>query len=334
MLKEKKSGYLISAIAMATIIAPLAFYFVNRGHQIGSIIFGLFALFIWGTLYFCLALTDLIAVIQAKITTNKHLIIPITLSLGIPWIIYAMGTSQWQMEAWLGMFAYIVVPLLIVYHAKTGCDRLQVRDVLFISAIFLPIDLGIIQKYFIWPENLGGAAYSHIFGVILLLFLMCGYRGLDGVGFEFKISRIDIPLILRNFGLFIIVALPFGFTTGFISFFPKPIDPIHIIANFVGILLVVAVPEELLFRGIIQNLLQRTLNKPKVALVLAAFIFSLAHYNNSGVAHGPAPDYRYLILAFIAGIFYGHAYQKSQNLYPAILVHTLIDVVWLSFFKI
>jgi len=61
---------------------------------------------------------------------------------------------------------------------------------------------------------------------------------------------------------------------------------------------------------------------------VTALIFGASHLNN-----GPSPDWRYFLLATIAGIFYGRAYLQSGGLMAAVCVHTLVDVVWGAFFR-
>jgi membrane protease YdiL (CAAX protease family) len=95
-----------------------------------------------------------------------------------------------------------------------------------------------------------------------------------------------------------------------------------------GIFFLIAIPEELLFRGIIQNFLEKTLRKPPLALFVTSLIFGAAHLNN-----GPRPDWRYFLLASLAGLFYGNAYQQTRGLMAPAIVHTLVDMVWRAFFR-
>jgi len=80
----------------------------------------------------------------------------------------------------------------------------------------------------------------------------------------------------------------------------------------VGITLFTAWPEEFLFRGILQNLLSRTLNSRWSGLAAASIIFGLSH-----ILHAPFPNWKYVGLATIAGLFYGHVWMKSGSLLPA-----------------
>ena len=84
----------------------------------------------------------------------------------------------------------------------------------------------------------------------------------------------------------------------------------------------------MLFRGIIQNILEKEVGHRNLALGMTALIFGAAHLNN-----GPSPDWRYFLLATLAGWFYGRAYIKTRNLMAPALVHTLVDVAWRGFFR-
>ena len=109
--------------------------------------------------------------------------------------------------------------------------------------------------------------------------------------------------------------------TGFVRLQPDT-NLAGFIASFVAIFLTIGLPEELLFRGLIQNFLQKTWGRAIVALVVSSIIFGLAHLNN-----GPRPDWRYAVLATIAGFFYGRAFLQSGRLMAPALVHASIDAV-------
>jgi membrane protease YdiL (CAAX protease family) len=88
----------------------------------------------------------------------------------------------------------------------------------------------------------------------------------------------------------------------------------------------VALPEELFFRGLLQNLLETRLPR-RYALVLAAAIFGLSHY-----IHGAVFNWRYVILAAIAGWFYGRAWRSGRRIGASAISHTLVDTVWVTWF--
>ena len=82
----------------------------------------------------------------------------------------------------------------------------------------------------------------------------------------------------------------------------------------------VAMPEELFFRGLVQNLLERRMTR-NLALLVASILFGLSHFNKrSGgqflvaiAGHTLAFNWRYVLLATVAGIFYGRAPDSAGH---------------------
>jgi membrane protease YdiL (CAAX protease family) len=84
----------------------------------------------------------------------------------------------------------------------------------------------------------------------------------------------------------------------------------------VAIYLATGVPEEFLFRGLIQNTLERAIGR--AALPIASIIFGLAHL----------PDLRYVLLATLAGLAYGWVYQTTRRITASAVTHALVDWIW------
>jgi len=62
--------------------------------------------------------------------------------------------------------------------------------------------------------------------------------------------------------------------------------------------------------------------------VLAAVLFGLAHFNK-----GASFNWRYVVLATIAGIFYGRAWRARRQVLASSITHTAVDVVWSLWFR-
>ena len=85
----------------------------------------------------------------------------------------------------------------------------------------------------------------------------------------------------------------------------------------------IAVPEELFFRGWMQNLLERRLGRWG-ALAVTSVLFGLAHFNKRAVHF----NWRYVLLAALAGVFYGRAWRRDRRVGASAVTHTLVDTVW------
>jgi len=79
--------------------------------------------------------------------------------------------------------------------------------------------------------------------------------------------------------------------------------------------------EEIIFRGVIQTKLARWLS-PKNAWILASMLFAIVHVGAGG---------SYVLTAFVAGLIYGHIFNKYQSILLASLCHCLVNIVHFSF---
>ncbi len=75
-----------------------------------------------------------------------------------------------------------------------------------------------------------------------------------------------------------------------------------------------------------QNFLERGTGRAGLALVLGSLFFGASHLNN-----GPRPDWRYFVLATLAGLAYGWVDQRRRRLSAPAVTHTLVDVTWTAF---
>jgi hypothetical protein len=119
-----------------------------------------------------------------------------------------------------------------------------------------------------------------------------------------------------GFGAFVAVALPLGFATGFLVWNPRS-DPALWLLRPVLIFFTIAVPEEFVFRGVVQRALVEHLGQ-RAGLLSASVVFGLAH----------APNPVYIALATLAGVAYGWVYQRTGRVAAAALTHALVDAVW------
>lgn len=153
-------------------------------------------------------------------------------------------------------------------------------------------------------------------------------RRLEGVGYAIEWRKGFGPAFAFSFFIFAAIAIPLGIKIHFIAFNPTLARLRSFPLAAAGIFFFIAWPEEFFFRGILQNCLTRSFNNKWAGLLLASVIFGFSH-----ILHAPAPNWKYVLLATIAGIFYGRAYMKTGSIFPAVLVHGLVDLTWHFLFK-
>lgn len=300
---------------------------VMHGYGGGSLVATIAALVLLLLPYFLLGTTDLAARLATWLETRRTRVLVLLALPLVPYLIYASGTGTFSGFAILKLAGLVLLPLgLLLWANRTGSPP-NLLDGLAVLAVWLPHELGGLRDIWLWPAGGSGYALNQILGVDLTVILFVSIRRLEGVGYSLAIRRNDLKEAFWNLLMFACIGIPLGRGTGFIA-------PAHAVGSllewavqFLGIFLAIAVPEELLFRGLMQNLL-RKLVPSTYALLVASVIFGLSHLNN-----GPAPDWRYVVLASIAGFFYGRAYQRSGSLMAAALVHAGVDTIWREVFR-
>jgi hypothetical protein len=119
------------------------------------------------------------------------------------------------------------------------------------------------------------------------------------------------------------VAIGLGLWLGFLHlhlWWPKPAS---VAAAFVYTFFFIALPEELFFRGWVQNLLERRMGRTS-ALLATAVLFGLSHFNKRALHF----NWRYVVLAALAGIFYGRAWRDRRRVGASAIAHACVDTVW------
>ncbi|HXF68521.1 MAG TPA: CPBP family intramembrane glutamic endopeptidase [Thermoflexus sp.] len=173
----------------------------------------------------------------------------------------------------------------------------------------------------------GGPSYAHLAVITLFIWLLILAGRFPDLGFTFRWTWGDLRAVAMNLTGFAAFALPFGLLTGFIA--PAPTLPrfLEALIRLLAIYLFIGLPEEILFRGTLHVHFQRVLGWPPLrTLILSSILFGLAHLNN------PPKVGLYVILATVAGFFYGRTYLQTGKVTAAALVHALVDWIWSVFF--
>lgn len=248
--------------------------------------------------------------------------------LVVPYLILA---SSRGMLRWEWVVLYTLLPVVMAWLMKQAAaadpeQRGNWRDALILLTLGLAVDL----RWFdvAWPAGLRG------WGNLLLadagLYAFLGIRQLSGTGFDFHFRWNDWKTGFRELLFFAPAVIALGLGLGFIH--PHANAPViwKAALEWVGIFVFVAVPEELFFRAWVQNFLERRVGR-RAALVMASILFGLSHFNkrNLGSAHF---NWRYVLLATIAGIFYGRAWREQRRVPASGITHTCVDWLWYLWF--
>jgi len=241
----------------------------------------------------------------------------------LAYLIYLAGTNSFTLWRAALAVAYTLTPVLLTISAgaaKAGAWQ----DYIAMLAIFLPLKMRLLNT--LWP--FGGPTIGYMAAMLLAISMALAtflfVRQFDGVGYNIVWGRDAVFAVLFHFGLLAVIVIPLGTALHFIRFDPAQANWKSLPTDAASIFLLTAWPEELLFRGLLQNSLSRTLSNEIGGWLTASVVFGLAHITNNGVF----PNWRYAILATIAGIFYGRTWRKTNSIFTSAIVHALVDTIW------
>ena len=246
----------------------------------------------------------------------------------IVYLTYLAGANSFTGRRTLIAAVYVFVPILLAISA--GAARAGAwQDYLAMLAIFLPIKMRVLAG--LWPAMPPAMAYmaTMLLAVTVALGTFLFVRQFDGVGYNIVWERNALFSVLINFALLAVIVIPLGVALHFIRFDPSQANWKSLPADALSIFVLTAWPEELLFRGLLQNALSRSLSSENAGWFTASVVFGLAHITNNGVF----PNWRYVLLAIIAGIFYGRTWRKTSSIFPSAIVHALVDTTWHLLFR-
>lgn len=197
-------------------------------------------------------------------------------------------------------------------------------DWLAIAAAWIPVRLDWLPP--VWPAGDPGVPGGEIwYPALLLLIPFKGFRRLDGIGFRWRIRLEDAGAALVASAAIIVVAFPLTAGLG-ASLLPAGDSTLAgTLLGVAGLAFFVALPSELLFRGLLFNMLQRSgvsRRGPWPALLLSALLFGLSAWQAPG-----APGAGMFAFAAFAGGLYGWCFLKTGNLTAGGLAHTLVLVI-------
>jgi membrane protease YdiL (CAAX protease family) len=256
---------------------------------------------------------------------------PVAASLVLPacWLLHAARAGAVDVFPFALVVALAVGTVLALSSVAAGEPRLTLTDLIVSVALFLPLDLR--WSYLLWPPGVDGAYHFWAIGLTYLAALGWGVapRALFALGHRppnLRDLRVGVAALLA----FATISIPVGLATGFVA---KP-NVAHFewqkaLFEALGLVLGVALPEELFFRGILDNGLQARFG-PFVSLAVSSLAFGAMHWPRRSSLR---ETLIYIALASVAGVFYALAYRKGRGLPAAVICHALVDWIWIEFLR-
>ena len=240
----------------------------------------------------------------------------------LAYLIYGLGTNSFGIARAGVAAAFVFVPLALAASAERKPAG-EWQDYLLLAGIWVAVKFGPSQ--WMWPYP--GGRLSYVFTVLLALNVALAafvlVRRANGIGYSIGWGRHWEFYVLGSFLVFGCIAIPMGIEMHFLEFAPRWHAWPSLFFTSAGIFFFTAWPEEFLFRGLLQNMLSRSCKSEMAGWWTASMLFGFSHITNLGF-----PNWRYVILASIAGLFYGWTWRKTGSIFASAIVHALVDVTW------
>ena len=262
--------------------------------------------------------------VLSRVRLTVRLSLP--LSLGIPYLLVSIERGVFQMH-WLLVYALLPTLIAVVLWRAHERDPEQIGHWLDFAVLLI---LGLIVEFrrfdAAWPAHL--SAFNRIILLDAGLYGFVVIRRLSNVGFDLRPQLCDWKNGLRELAFYAPIAVPLGLAIGFLHTHAEWPGVFRISVSLVSIFFLVAILEETYFRGWWQNLLERRIG-PNPALLVTSLLFGLSHFNKGATAF----NWRYVLLATLAGIFYGRAWRSNHRIFASAITHACVDAIWLLWLR-
>jgi membrane protease YdiL (CAAX protease family) len=271
------------------------------------------------------------AFIKKKLRNRPALLFAVPLSLTAIFCVAAWRSGAFSLPLVLLISGYTLLPAALIFLQGADAGPATWLDLLVILALWLPVELNAGSHWI--PTRAQGFLHTVAYGVALTLalFLFLGFRGMKGMKYNLPLRAMDFIDPVIAFVLIAPILIGLGLALSFLPWFHFSGNwPAGRVAKTFGLIFAgTALPEEILFRSLMQNWLMQKFGSTTGVLIVASFIFGCAHLNNGPQ---PLPNWRYMILATIAGYAYGRVFQRASSATASMFLHALVDTTKHVFF--
>lgn len=149
----------------------------------------------------------------------------------------------------------------------------------------------------------------------------------SGVGYGFRQKNLAWTALIFLFSLFIFLVFSVAKGSG-------PKIKLAGVAWVILYGIVIAFPEEIIFRGIIQNFLQVRLGNIGLAILISSAIFGLVHLPNGAKSFRPKDwNWQLAALAFAGGLPLGLIFFLTNSLLLPTILHALFVICMQLFLR-
>ncbi|HYV61436.1 MAG TPA: CPBP family intramembrane glutamic endopeptidase [Bryobacteraceae bacterium] len=239
----------------------------------------------------------------------------------------AFGSFRWQSLAGIALLSGLVAFWYVVLPQKPAADLLLL--VLLAGVVLTHV----FASLYVRPDpRLPLEALGQAMWIRTGAFALLSVRRVQGVGFGFWPSAREWKIGAVFFGLMLPVVTLLAWWIGWGKFHPPEASwirtPVIVVLTFFGGLWVLALGEEFFFRGLLQQWIGGWLRNEWAGLIATSLLFGAVH-----LPYGAFPNWRFAVLASVAGVFYGLAFRHAGSIRASMVTHALTITTVRVFFS-
>lgn len=253
------------------------------------------------------------------------------LSALLPYLVFSLLAGVFHQNAFLllallsGLLAYwyVLFPHRLAY------------DFGFLVIAAAPLVLRTFQRVYLSPDphlRDVAATLGHLMWIRLAIAALLLLRGWDPGGFGFWPQAREWRIGLLYYAAAIVPIALAALALHDVQFSPVQGEWWRILAlgigTFFGILWVVAISEELLFRGVIERALLNTWDSKAGAVIISALLFGSAH-----LWFHQFPNWQRAVVAALLGLACGLAYAQTGSVRVPMVTHACVVTTWRLLFR-
>lgn len=262
------------------------------------------------------------------------------------YISYSSAVDEFVWRGLVTAVIFVVLPTVALLRVRGVRDPTSL-DFVAILYLWVSLDMGLIPEVPL-PQQGGQVGFFYL-GTVPLVLLLLAARGWSGLGFTWFLTWRDLLRALLASGVLLLLLTPLVLALGLLQPATRPLLATTLLSQAITLYFLVALPQEIIFRGVIQHGIERAaaaalrrdtgtlitrmlrpvLRHPHtLSLLLAALIFGVFSLNDL-----PAPD-RAFVIATLTGLGYGWVYQRTGKVTASAVTHLLVIWVWRIFFGV
>jgi membrane protease YdiL (CAAX protease family) len=322
-MKQLGPGPVLTMWALACLTAGLYAGWQGYGGRAFAAAVTSFTLLLLGELLF--AARGVVDGMSAKFGAASGVFVAV--GIFFVYLLYLVGTGTFLLERAAAVAVLVFVPLGLAFWAN-GAPAGTGQDFVTLAGIWVLVKFGPTHWLWVYPNSRLGYVLTVMVAVNTAVASFLLVRRVKGIGYSIGWGKRWALYVLGSFLVFACMAIPLGIAVHFIAFAPHWNKWSTYAGLSVAIFMFTAWPEELLFRGLLQNFLTRASKSDVAGWCTASVLFGFSHISNLGF-----PNWRYVILATMAGLFYGWTWRKTGSIFASALVHAGVDAVWHFLFR-